>query len=249
MTWIFYAREEVARARAACARSPAPTPSCWTATSPSWSSQPIGAVEAGCQGTLRHGADPVGGVAAHTARPYMGINALRRLSPVLGAVAAARPRLDRDRGRLLRRAVRAGGGQRRERGATCSPTQARLVINHRFAPDRSAPGGGSLAALAHRAAARRAGRPPRGPRRGPRRCPRARTTRLLAALVALSGSPVAAKVGWTDVATFAERGVPAANFGAGDPELAHHPDEQVAFEELDQVASVLRRLLGAPGAA
>jgi succinyl-diaminopimelate desuccinylase len=54
---------------------------------------------------------------------------------------------------------------------------------------------------------------------------------------------VAAKVGWTDVATFAELGVPAANFGAGDPQLAHHADEHVSLGELEHVNDVLRSLL------
>jgi succinyl-diaminopimelate desuccinylase len=66
---------------------------------------------------------------------------------------------------------------------------------------------------------------------------------LLAALVAKSGAAPRAKVGWTDVASFWEHGVPAANFGPGDPLLAHHPDEHVTRAQLEQAREVLAALI------
>ena len=66
---------------------------------------------------------------------------------------------------------------------------------------------------------------------------------LLAALVERSGAAPKAKVGWTDVASFWEHGVPAANFGPGDPLLAHHPDERVTRDQLEQTRRVLAGLI------
>jgi succinyl-diaminopimelate desuccinylase len=65
------------------------------------------------------------------------------------------------------------------------------------------------------------------------------TNERLVALAALTGQPAKGKVGWTDVATFAELRIPATNFGAGDPLLAHRSDEFVTLAQLDQFAEVL----------
>jgi succinyl-diaminopimelate desuccinylase len=65
----------------------------------------------------------------------------------------------------------------------------------------------------------------------------------LASLVELTNAAPRGKLGWTDVATFAQLGIASTNFGAGDPLLAHRSDERISRYELDEFADVLRRWL------
>ena len=64
-----------------------------------------------------------------------------------------------------------------------------------------------------------------------------------AALVAAAGGQVRAKYGWTDVARFAALGIPAVNYGPGDPNLAHKVDERVTTADITAVTDILRRYL------
>ncbi|MDR3659149.1 MAG: succinyl-diaminopimelate desuccinylase, partial [Mycobacterium sp.] len=67
-----------------------------------------------------------------------------------------------------------------------------------------------------------------------------------AALVAAAGGQVRAKYGWTDVARFAALGIPAVNYGPGDPNLAHKVDERVSTAAITTVTDMLRRYLTRP---
>jgi succinyl-diaminopimelate desuccinylase len=192
-------------------------------------------VEAGCQGTMRVEAT-MHGERAHTARAWLGRNAIHRLAPVLGAVAAYEGRevtIDGCDFREGLQVVRVAGGV----ANNVVPDRATVTLNHRFAPDRT-----PAEAEAHvrsvigdvdefevtdmaPAAPPSLGHP------------------LLQSVLAASGGVAYGKLGWTDVARFASRRVPATNFGPGDPSWAHHADERVTRTDLELVYAVLKNLL------
>ena len=195
-----------------------------------------GYIEAGCQGTLR-AVISAAGTRAHSARSWLGDNAIHKLGAVLDRLAGYQGRVVDIDGCTYREglsAVRVDGGV----AGNVIPDAASVTVNFRFAPDRipvealdhvravfdgldvsieqtdSAPG--ALPGLHHPAAA---------------------------ALVDAADGLVRAKYGWTDVARFAALGVPAVNYGPGDPNLAHRRDERVATAQIAAVTATLRRYL------
>jgi succinyl-diaminopimelate desuccinylase len=242
LTWVFYAREEVARSESGLRELAEQAPDLLEADVAILGEPTGAAVEAGCQGSLRVRVQ-LDGVAAHTARPFMGVNAVRRLAPVLDAVLAASPRvveLDGVTYHEQLEPVGVTGGT----GSNVLPEEAALVINYRFAPDRSTEDAEAWLRSVVEPHLKREGDAITILDAAPGALP-SLAHPVLARLVELSERPVVAKVGWTDVATFAERGIPGANFGAGDPKLAHHPEERVALAELERLSTVLRALLSA----
>lgn len=241
VTWVFYVAEEVSREHSGLLAIERARPGL-LAGDAAILGEPTGAViEAGCQGVLKLQL-VLGGERAHTARPWMGVNAIHRLGPVLDLLAGAthrEPTVDGCRYREALQAVEVSGGV----AANVVPDEVRLVLNHRFAPDRDAAG-------AERAV-RALLEPLLAPALGDRlevidvapAAPPSLGHPMLAALLAATGAPPRAKLGWTDVAFFAERGVPAANFGPGDPELAHSAAERVDGADLVAVHAALRALL------
>lgn len=241
VTFVFYACEEIERdadALGAMARS---RPELLAADAAVLAEPTGGVVEAGCQGTMR-AVLRLAGRRAHTARPWQGVNAVHRLVPALEALGAYRPRqvtLDGCTYAEQLQAVRVEGGV----AGNVVPDDASLTVNYRFAPDRTVreaeaelrrllsgaldPNLGDDLEVVDVAA----GAPP------------GLGHPLLAALVEASDTAPRAKVGWTDVATLADMGVPAANFGPGDPLLAHTPDERVTRAELEHARHVLAALL------
>ncbi len=241
VTWCFYACEEIGRADSGLLELWTERPDLLAGDAAILGEPTDALVEAGCQGTMRIRLT-LTGVRAHTARPFTGRNAIHRLGALLLRVADWPPRevvLDGCRYVEQLQAVAIEGGV----ASNVVPDEAVVTLNHRYAPDRGRAeaesflhelldpvlelddgdtwemldaGDGAPPSLGHP---------------------------LLKSLVEESGAAPTAKVGWTDVASFWEHGVPAANFGPGDPLVAHHPDERVSRAQLERARQVLVALL------
>ena len=241
LTYVFYAAEEVDRADNGLLAVDAARPDL-LAAEVAILGEPTGAViEGGCQGVLKARVT-LGGHRAHTARPWMGVNAVHRLAPLLAAVGGApsrQPVLDGCTYREALSVVAVEGGV----AGNVVPDRASITLSHRFAPDRSdAEAEAALRSLleAHLDAAH--GDTLEIVDRAPA-APPGLTHPVLQALQRAIAVPPRAKLGWTDVAFFAARGTPAVNFGPGDPELAHTAEERVERRDLDAAHRVLRQVL------
>lgn len=209
--------------------------------------EPSGAViEAGCQGTLRVRIVATG-IRAHSARSWLGDNAAHRLGPVISRIAQFSPReVDID-GCSYREGLNV---VHLESGVATNtvPDEAWMFVNFRFAPDRS-----EAEALAYTLEILGIGTP-ESPAPGfrievddsaPGALPGLHEP-AAAALVAATGGQVRAKYGWTDVARFASLGIPALNFGPGDPGLCHTPQENCPVSMIENVSDMLLRYLTTP---
>lgn len=193
------------------------------------------AVEGGCKGTLRAEVSTKG-TASHSARPWKGHNAIHDAGEILRRLTAYAPRDVEVDGLLYKEALNAvlvSGGT----AANVIPDRCVVTVNYRYAPDVSPP-----EAVAHvravfdgfdLAVVDNAG----GARPG-LQLPAARS------FVEALGAEVTAKQGWTDVARFSAMGVPAVNFGPGDPNLAHMDDEQCPTAQYAACEAALLRWLG-----
>ncbi|MDX3658713.1 succinyl-diaminopimelate desuccinylase [Streptomyces sp. ID05-26A] len=193
-----------------------------------------GTVEAGCQGTMRIEIR-TSGKRAHTARAWMGENAIHGLGEALRRLESYVPRQPEIDGCHYHeglQAVKISGGV----AGNVVPDAAVLTINHRFAPDRTVEQAeqhlrevfeGFDVTVTDLAAGALPGL----------NAPAAQE------LVRAAGGTPVAKLGWTDVARFASLGMPAVNFGPGDPTLAHTQEENVPVRQITECFDVLKRFL------
>lgn len=240
VTYVFYAGEEVAGEHNGLGHLVRDRPDLVQGDVALLGEPTSGAIEAGCQGTLRLEVR-LHGVRAHSARPWTGRNAVHRLGALLQAVDAwpgRRPVVDGCEFREALQAVAVTGGV----AGNVIPDLATVVLNRRFAPDRSgaeaqaeveallAPhlDDGDEVVVVDVAEGARPGL----------------DHPVLQRLVQDHGLPVTAKLGWTDVARFAALGIPACNLGPGDPLLAHQADERVERAVLERTYEVLLDVLG-----
>lgn len=241
VTYLFYPCEEVGREHNGLGILAATRPDLIAADAAVLGEPTSGFVEAGCQGTL-HAIARFRGKRAHTARPFAGVNAVHRTAGLLERLGSYEPRrvvLDGCEYAEQLQAVGMAGGI----ASNVVPDEASVKINFRFAPDRDADNAVSqLHELLDPAIDRDGGDSLEVTEVTPGALP-SLSEPAIARLVTASGRPARAKVGWTDVATFASIGIPASNFGPGDPLLAHTSDEHVSRGELQHVYDVLEALL------
>jgi len=235
VTFIFYDNEEVAAVKSGLGRLVRENRELLDADFGILLEPTNGTVEGGCNGTIRFEAT-TNGLAAHSARAWMGENAIHKAAPILARLAEYEPATVTVDGLDYREslnAVKIHGGT----AGNVIPDQCVVEINYRFAPDKSPAqaeahvrallSGFELVCTDSSAGARPGLNAP-----------------AAASFVAAVGREPLPKYGWTDVARLSEMGIPAVNFGPGDPLLAHSDNEHVDADAIRECLAALTRWLG-----
>ena len=234
VTYVFYSGEEVAAQFNGLGHVMQRNPELLACDAAILMEPTNGIVEAGCQGTMRVQI-VIPGERAHSARSWMGVNAIHSSRRVLTILEEYQPRRPIVEGLEYREGLNAVGITGGIAGNVI-PDVCTVTVNYRFAPDRSVAeaeahlrevfSGWELSVVDEAPAARPGLDLP-----------------MIQDFAAAMGAPVQPKFGWTDVARFAALDVPALNFGPGDPALAHHQDECVSITQVLDVESRMRNWL------
>ncbi len=236
VTYVFYDCEEVDAQRNGLLRLSGNRPDLLAGDLAVLMEPTGGVVEGGCQGTLRAEIRATG-KRAHSGRSWLGINAIHEAGRILDVLRAYQPREPLVEGLTYHEglnAVRIGGGV----AGNVIPDECVITVNYRFAPDRSAVeaeehvrqlfAGWEVAVADVVGGAR----------------PGLDVPAVASFVIAMGGEP-RAKFGWTDVARFGALGVPAVNYGPGDPQLAHTADEHVEIAAISACEARMRAWLTA----
>ncbi len=234
ITWMWYDHEEVDADLNGLTRLSRTRPDLFAGDFAIRGEPSNGQVEGGCNGNLR-AIVRTHGLRAHSARAWMGENAIHRAAPILGRLADYRPAEVAVDGLVYREglnAVRIRGGI----AGNVIPDLCEVEINYRFAPSRTPDEAvahvrevmdGFEVEIVDLAPGARPGL----------------DAPLAQEFVAAVGAEPRPKYGWTDVARFSALGVPAVNYGPGDASLAHHDEERVPLAQIEDVERGLRAWL------
>ncbi|WP_136043577.1 MULTISPECIES: succinyl-diaminopimelate desuccinylase [unclassified Microbacterium] len=234
ITWMWYDNEEIEASKNGLGLLAAVRPDLFQADFAILGEPSNGEVEGGCNGTLRAIVRTTG-VRAHSARAWIGENAIHRAAPILTRLAEYRAKEVPVEGLLYREslsAVRIAGGV----AGNVIPDACEVEVNYRFAPSKSAADAeahlrGVLAGFDVEITDAAEGARP------------GLDAEIAKQFVAAVGAEPRPKYGWTDVARFSALGIPAVNYGPGDPHLAHHDEERVPLAQIDAVERGLRAWL------
>jgi succinyl-diaminopimelate desuccinylase len=234
VVWVFYDQEEIEAAKNGLGRLVRNHPELIKGNFAILCEPTAATIEGGCNGTMRIEI-ALSGIKAHSARPWMGSNAIHKIGGVLNVLNAYIPEEIEVDGLVFRESLNAvlvSGGI----ATNVIPDSASVTLNYRFAPSRSVEEAtnylrtlfpDSLFTVVDSAAGARPGM----------NSPEAQ------AFVAAVKASVNPKYGWTDVARFSEMGIPAVNYGPGDPNKAHADDENVPASQIYACEAGLRNFL------
>jgi succinyl-diaminopimelate desuccinylase len=234
VVWVFYDQEEIEASKNGLGRLVQNHPGLIQGNFAILCEPTAATIEGGCNGTMRVEI-AFSGIKAHSARPWMGSNAIHKLGGVLNILNAYMPEELEVDGLVFREslnAVSVSGGI----ASNVIPDQALLTLNYRFAPSRSVAEATEYLrnmfldfefTVVDSAAGARPGM----------NSPEAK------AFVEAVSAAVNPKYGWTDVARFSEMGIPAVNYGPGDPNKAHADDENVPASQIYACEAGLRKFL------
>jgi succinyl-diaminopimelate desuccinylase len=234
VTWVWYDHEEVESSLNGLGRIARTRPDLLAADFAILAEPTDAEIEGGCNGTLRAEVR-TRGRRSHSARSWAGDNAIHAAEPILRLLAGYQAREIEVEGLVYREGLNAVGIRGGVAGNVI-PDECVVTVNYRFAPDKSGADAeayvrelfaGYDVTLTDLADGARPGL----------------DDPLAQGFVAAIGSEARPKYGWTDVARFSALGIPAVNYGPGDPALAHADDERVPVEHIERCEAGLRAWL------
>ena len=234
VVWVFYDQEEIEASKNGLGRLVRNHPELVKGNFAILCEPTASTIEGGCNGTMRIEIE-LSGIKAHSARPWMGSNAIHKIGGVLAVLNAYIPEEIEVDGMVFRESLNAvlvSGGI----ASNVIPDSATVTLNYRFAPSRNVEDATEYLRTLFPDTAFTVVDSAAGAKPG-MNSPEAQ------AFVAAVKTSVSPKYGWTDVARFSQMGIPAVNYGPGDPNKAHADDENVPASQIYACEAGLRNFL------